>query len=129
VQGVLDLGQQLFVGERFADVAGNPGLDRLHHVLFVAAAGHHHERHGFELRLLTAPGQQLQAGHLGHFPVAQHQIEGFAHQDGLGLFAVHRIFNLDPGEVIAQALLHQVANKRGVIHHQYTDFTHRPFIL
>lgn len=29
MQSVFDLGQQLFVGERFADVAGNPGLDRL----------------------------------------------------------------------------------------------------
>ena len=129
MQGLFDLVQQLLVGERLAHVAGNARLNRLHHVFLVATASHHHERHGLQVRLLAAPGQQLNAGHFRHFPVTQHQVEGFAHQDGLRLFAVHRIFDLDSGEVIAQALLHQVANKRGVIHHQHTDFTHRPFIL
>jgi hypothetical protein len=126
VQGLLDLGHQLVVGERLADVVGDAGLDGLHHVLLVAAAGDHDERGGLEFVLPTAPGEQFEAGQLRHFPVAEDQVGRLAGEHLLGLAAVDRFVDLDAGEVVAQALLHQITDKGGVVHHQHTDFAHRP---
>ncbi|MCY1172019.1 hypothetical protein D9M73_121450 [compost metagenome] len=124
MQRLLDLGDQLLVGERLADVTGNSGLDRLDNVLLVATAGDHHEGHCFEGVLLAAPGQQFQAGHFRHFPVAQDQVEGFLGQHGLGLSAIDRVFNPHAREIVAQALLDQVTNERRVVHDQHIDLTH-----
>ncbi|VVN14747.1 hypothetical protein PS623_03977 [Pseudomonas fluorescens] len=42
-----------------------------------------------------------------------------------GFAAVHCIFDDHTREGVAQALLYQIANERGVIHNQHIDFTHR----
>ena len=123
-QGLLHLGDQLLAGEGFADKVADAGLDRLHHVFLVAPAGDHDEGRGFQPFFTAAPAEQLEAGQLGHFPVAEDQVEVLLGQHLLGLAAVDRLFDMDAGKVIAQALLHQVANKRRVIHHQHTDFAH-----
>ncbi|MNT55801.1 hypothetical protein D3C72_1930670 [compost metagenome] len=115
----------MLIGERLADKVGDARLDRLNHILLVTTAGHHDERQGLHRLLLSAPGQQLQPGHFRHFPVAQDQVKGFASQQSLGLAAVDRVLNDNPREIVAQALLHQVANERRIIHNQHTDFTHR----
>ncbi|MNN52356.1 hypothetical protein D3C81_1670490 [compost metagenome] len=124
MQRLLDLGDQLLVGERLADVTGNAGLDRLDDVFLVAAAGHHHEWHAFEAVLLAAPGQQFQARHLRHFPVAQHQVKCFPGQQRLSLAAVDRVFDAHARKIVAQAFLHQVTNERSIVHDQHTDLTH-----
>ncbi|MNE41250.1 hypothetical protein D3C80_1353110 [compost metagenome] len=124
VQGLLDLGQQLLVGEGLADEVGNAGLDSLDHVLLVATAGDHDEGHRLEAVLLSAPGEQLQARHLRHFPVAQDQVERLAREHGLRLAAIDRVFDSHSRKGITQAFLHQVTNERRIIHNQHTDLTH-----
>jgi len=64
-------------------------------------------------------------GHLGHFPVAENQVETLATQQLLGLAAIDGLLDDDAGELTAQALLDQVADERRIIHHQYADFAHR----
>ncbi|MCY1450821.1 hypothetical protein D9M71_676570 [compost metagenome] len=115
----------MLVGERLADKIGNPRLDRLDDVFLVTTAGHHDELQVFQRRLLTAPGEQFQAGHFRHLPVAQHQVERFLAQHGHGLATVDRVVDDHAREGIAQALADQVTDKRGVIHDQHIHFTHR----
>ncbi|MNP01173.1 hypothetical protein D3C76_929770 [compost metagenome] len=124
VQGFLDLGQQLFVGERLADKVGNAGLDSLNHVFLVATTGDHDERHCLEIVLLSAPGEQFKARQLWHLPITQHQIKRFAREQRLGFATIDRVFDNHAGKGVTQTFLYQVADKRGVIHNQYTDFTH-----
>ncbi|MNT86093.1 hypothetical protein D3C72_2263410 [compost metagenome] len=43
----------------------------------------------------------------------------------LGLAPIDRLFDLDAGEMVAQSLLQQVANKGRIVHHQHIDLAHR----
>ena len=116
-QGLLDLGHQLVIGEWLADVVRHPGLDRLDHVLLVAATGDHDERGSLEVFLGTAPGQQFEAGHLRHLPIAEDQVDVLPTEQLLGLAAVHGLLDMKAGEVVAQPFLHQISDEGGVIHH------------
>lgn len=95
----------------------NVGLDRLDHVLLVAATGDHDERGSLEVFLGTAPGQQFEAGHLRHLPIAEDQVDVLPTEQLLGLAAVHGLLDMKAGEVVAQPFLHQISDEGGVIHH------------
>ncbi|OMP13365.1 hypothetical protein COLO4_01819, partial [Corchorus olitorius] len=117
LQGLLDLGRQLFVGERLAHVVGHAGLDGLDDVFLVAAAGDHDEGHALVVRLGAKPAQQFQTGHAGHFPVAEDEVEALLAEHRLGAATIGRLVHRQPGKQVAQALLDQIANEGRVIHH------------
>ncbi|MNG35112.1 hypothetical protein D3C84_1217770 [compost metagenome] len=75
--------------------------------------------------LLAAPGEQFKPRHLGHFPVAEDQVDAGAGEQLLGLASVDRLFDADAGEVVAQPLLQQIAYEGRVVHHQHVDLAHR----
>ena len=104
-------------------------MNRLHHVLFVTATGDHDKRDDLQSILLAAPGEQFQAGHFRHFPVAQNQVNRLTRQHLQGFAPVHGFLDLDTWKVIAQTLFHQITDKGCVVHYQHADFAHRPLLF
>ena len=127
MQRLFNLGNQLLIAERFADIVADTRLNSLNNIGLVTTTGHHHERHTRAVGLRTKPLQQFQPAHLRHFPVAQNQIELRSRQHLLCLAAVGRFLDLQAREVTAQCFLDQVADKRRIIDDQDRYFRHSEF--
>src|SRR5690606_30770655 len=124
LQGLADLGYQLFVAERLADIVTDAGLNGLNHVVAVAATGDHDEGGLLLTGLRPQPLEQLQTAEFRHFPVTENQVECHAPEHLSGLAAVYRLFDLQPGKMTAQRLLDQVADEGCIIHHQNGHICH-----
>jgi hypothetical protein len=115
-QGALDHRDALVLGERLDQVGGGAGGAHLRHVPPRLARGQHDDRDVARLRVALERVDQLEAGHLRHLVVADHERR----------LELQRLFQPDAAvlgggdlEALAgQAVGDVVAQRRGIVHHQ-----------
>ena len=105
------------LAEGLGQIVLSAHFDAPHHVIDLLPARDHDDRKAPQHRAVLHFGQHLQAGHLGHLDIEQHQVKGFFLQALQGLAAVGGLFDVLDAQ-LAQRAGNAHAHHLAVVHHQ-----------
>src|SRR3546814_14232192 len=100
--------------ERLDDVAVHPGLRRFDDLLALRFGGHHQHRRLADARITADVAQQLDAGHAGHVPVGDDEVETAGLQQWPRRLAVIGFGDIRVTEVAEQRSEERRVGKEGV---------------